>query len=269
MRYQNPNINILQPPRVNFPRMLPCSCIPSVVWVCSLPELSKIFVLEIMNFVENIELIKQGAEAKLYKGMYLGKNVIIKERFKKKYRHPILDENIGKERLKAEARGIMRCKVAGILTPTVYLIDPVKRCIVMEFLSGITVKDFVNNSLASSNEQSKNSLSQLTGKIGENLAKMHRENIIHGDLTTSNMIVNGKDIYFIDFGLSFVGNSTEDKGVDLYVLERAILSTHPTASEIFQSIVDSYKKIYPKEAVDILIKYEEVKARGRKRTMVG
>ncbi|KAK9502967.1 hypothetical protein O3M35_011640 [Rhynocoris fuscipes] len=195
---------------------------------------------------------------------------IIKERFQKKYRHPILDENIGKERLKAEARGIMRCKIAGVKTPTIYLVDSEKRCIIMEHIDGETVKDFINNALTSADKNSENMLLDITKKIGESIAKMHSENIIHGDLTTSNMIImNNKDLYLIDFGLSFVGNSSEDKGVDLYVLERAILSTHPNSKEIFQNILNSYTKLYTKGSKEVLIKYEEVKARGRKRTMVG
>jgi TP53 regulating kinase-like protein len=53
------------------------------------------------------------------------------------------------------------------------------------------------------------------------------EGVIHGDLTTSNMIYKDGQIYLIDFGLSYVKNSIEDRAVDLYVLERAFISTHP------------------------------------------
>jgi TP53 regulating kinase-like protein len=64
--------------------------------------------------IPDFELISQGAEARLYKGIYLGKSTIIKERFEKKYRHADLDLRLTKERIKAEARAIVRAKLAGI-----------------------------------------------------------------------------------------------------------------------------------------------------------
>ncbi len=64
---------------------------------------------------------------------------------------------------------------------------------------------------------------------------LHNDGIIHGDLTTSNiMITDQKIVYIIDFGLSYVRNNIEDFSVDLYVLEKAFLSTHPDLeSEVF------------------------------------
>ena len=64
--------------------------------------------------------------------------------------------------------------------------------------------------------------------MGKTINKVHDLGIIHGDLTTSNMIIrNDKQIVLIDFGLSYYKDSAEDKAVDLYVLERAFKSTHP------------------------------------------
>ena len=40
----------------------------------------------------------------------------------------------------------------------------------------------------------------------------------------------------IDFGLSFQEGVAEDKGVDLYVLERAFLSTHPNTEKLFAEV---------------------------------
>eukprot|EP00126_Sphaerothecum_destruens_P010734 Sdes_comp20798_c0_seq4m17081 len=70
--------------------------------------------------------------------------------------------------------------------------------------------------------------------IGVLVAKLHRENIIHGDLTTSNMLLEGnsENIILIDFGLSYVSSLAEDKAVDLYVLERAFASTHPKSENL-------------------------------------
>merc|ERR1711860_458201 len=104
-------------------------------------------------------------------------------------------------------------------------------------------------------------LEQLARKIGRILGRLHSNNLIHGDLTTSNMLIeNDGEITLIDFGLGYAEGSVEDKGVDIYVLERALVSTHPNSESLFQ---------IKKEREEIIIKYEEIRLRGRKRTMLG
>lgn len=91
--------------------------------------------------------------------------------------------------------------------------------------------------------------------IGSELAKMHLADIIHGDLTTSNMMLrhpsstadSKTQLVLIDFGLSYQSNLTEDKAVDLYVLERAFSSTHPDSEPLFASILASYATYLGKE----------------------
>ncbi|XP_067002694.2 EKC/KEOPS complex subunit TP53RK isoform X2 [Anabrus simplex] len=191
------------------------------------------------NLSSKYELIKQGAEARIYKGMYLNRPSIIKERFKKSYRHSDLDDYITKDRIKAEARSIVRCKAAGVRTPAMYLVDFYRRCIFMEeIVNSKTVKDYL-----------------------EELAQ-------NGDGNSTR-----KDIQFIteeiDFGLSSADPVAEDKAVDLYVLEKALISTHANAEELFPAILESYSQCNTKRAADVVRKLEEVRARGRKRTMVG
>lgn len=236
---------------------------------------------------EELKILKQGAEAKLYICNYLGKPTLIKERFKKNYRHPDLDTSITKERMKNEARSIVRCKTAGVKTPALYLVDFERRRIYMQhFENSITVKDFIINLKSSNNQGDMNTLDVYADKIGEVIRKMHENNIIHGDLTTSNMLLvernlsnveeNSKwlnhtniDLVLIDFGLSFIDSSTEDKGVDLYVLERALISTHNEYPDLFSRIFEAYKNYSKNNIKEIISKYEDVRARGRKRTMVG
>ena len=102
---------------------------------------------------------------------------------------------------------------------------------------------------------------------------MHQNNIIHGDLTTSNMLLKGPvddlDLVMIDFGLGYVENVAEDKGVDLYVLERALLSTHPRTEKFFEVLLESYTSVCGKSSQEVIRKLDEVRLRGRKRTMVG
>lgn len=226
--------------------------------------------------MEGFELMKQGAEAKLYKGIYLGKLAIIKERFPKKYRHEHLDSYLTKERIKAETRAIVRCKSCGIRTPALYLVDFNRRLIVMEYFEySIIAKDFIENI---SNSQDLNEFCLTLGNI---LGSMHQNNIIHGDLTSSNILLVNKtakndfsemknlELILIDFGLAYVETSSEDKGVDLYVLERALLSTHSVAESMFENILKGYQEAYKKGGKEVILKLEEVRMRGRKRTMVG
>lgn len=246
--------------------------------VCGVGSVS---LLNLQNFInknmalKNFELYKQGAEAKIHIGTYLGKATLAKERFFKKYRHSELDQFITKERMKAECRAIVRCKSAGIRTPTIYLVDYKRRVILLEYFeNNICLKDYIENL---SDEKS---LVELSVRIGNLIGKMHLKNIIHGDLTSSNILLVKKDkagkqnlenmdLVLIDFGLAHVDSSAEDKGVDLYVLERALLSTHSVASEMFENILQGYKNVTHNSFKEMFTKYEEIRARGRKRTMVG
>ncbi|XP_050671663.1 EKC/KEOPS complex subunit TP53RK [Leptidea sinapis] len=225
----------------------------------------------------DFKILKQGAEAKLYLGNYLGKPTVIKERFKKKYRHPDLDESITKERIKNEARSIVRAKVAGVKTPSLYLVDFERRRIYMQYFEhSVTVKDFIINIKKKYTDDSAAKLNKVARVIGENVRKLHINNIIHSDLTTSNMLLvkdDEKDInqelVIIDFGLSYIDTRAEDKGVDLYVLERALISTHNDCPDLFSKILEGYKAYSNTNIKEILHKFEDVRARGRKRTMVG
>lgn len=233
--------------------------------------------------MHGFELISQGAEACLYKGSYLGRPTIVKERFVKTYRHPDLDSRLTKDRIKAEARAIVRAKAAGVATPTLYMVNMDRRSIYMEYVeNSIVLKHFIDE-----NVSQKTDVEHIVDFIGEGLglliAKLHSKNIVHGDLTTSNVLLknisdetwsDGKALnhfVMIDFGLARVDSTVEDKAVDIYVLERSLLSTHSEVSTLFQKIYTSYQKHYTNKAQckEIINKYEEVRARGRKRLMIG
>lgn len=214
------------------------------------------------------KIIKQGAEAKLYIGSYKGQPCLVKERFIKKYRLADLDKSLTKSRIRAEQRTTERLSKAGIQCPKLYHVDLDDRKIYMQYYEhAITAKEFIikiHNDI--------HQLDELTKRIGEVIGKFHANNIIHGDLTTSNILIdeneNDYDLIMIDFGLSSYSTSHEDKGVDLYVLERALISTHSTLPKLFDDILVHYKKANP-TSEETIKKFEEVRARGRKRTMIG
>ncbi len=162
----------------------------------------------------------------------------------------------------------------GIRTPTVYFANPDSGLLIMEHLdSAVTAREYLNNLLSQEDQGGK--IQKLADNIGVALGKMHSNGIIHGDLTTSNIMVDGPDdedpqLVLLDFGLSFAEGSSEDKGVDLYVLERALLSTHPGTEKIFDRIRESYvRQLGKNSAGEVIAKFQEIRMRGRKRTMVG
>ncbi|XP_056887156.1 LOW QUALITY PROTEIN: EKC/KEOPS complex subunit TP53RK [Takifugu flavidus] len=221
------------------------------------------------EFLCGVELLKQGAEARLYRCHFLGRPSIVKERFHKRYRHPALDDKLSHRRTLQEVRSILRCRRAGILVPVVYFVDYSSNCIFLEeIVDSCTVREHIASSLCSNRE-----LEQLVEQIGQILAKMHDEDVIHGDLTTSNMLLRpGQDdvvsqLFVIDFGLSYISSLPEDKGVDLYVLEKAF-SAHPNTEDLFEKLLKSYVAASSK-SLPVIRKLDEVRLRGRKRSMVG
>lgn len=220
-----------------------------------------------------LTLIKQGAEARIYRSTFMGKNSVVKERFKKSYRHPKLDAKLSQKRTGLEVRTIAKCRKAGICTPVVYFVDNKTHSIHMEFIEdSLTVREYIQELQNSGTAEDDPRLVSLASKIGQTLATMHSVDIMHGDLTTSNMMLRQpyeeSRLIMIDFGLSQTSPLCEDKGVDLYVLERAFLSSHPKTEKLFQRVLDAYAESYKKSG-EVLKKLEEVRQRGRKRVMVG
>ena len=142
-----------------------------------------------------------------------------------------------------------------------------------EITDSQTVRDYIVKTQKDNPDTAIKLLTPLAEKIGKLLGKMHSGKVIHGDLTTSNMLLRGAPenlgVVLIDFGLSFSEGLPEDKGVDLYVFERALLSTHPDTEELFDSVLRTYKAENQSEAQEVIQKLDEVRMRGRKRTMVG
>ncbi|KAF9351223.1 TP53 regulating kinase [Mortierella sp. AD094] len=219
-----------------------------------------------MAAIHNGELIKQGAEARVYLAPFCERQAIVKERFVKAYRHPTLDKKLTSRRVIQEARCLNRCQKALIDTPTVYMVDVEKSLIYMEYIEGTSVRDY----LVTAEGQTTEAQQKVAVEIGRALGLMHNIDVVHGDLTTSNLLMRQEtgSVVLIDFGLSYVSQLIEDKAVDLYVLERAFSSTHPNTEVMFAQILDAYGQS-GKASKQILKKLEDVRLRGRKRSMLG
>ena len=238
-------------------------------------------------------LITQGAEGRLYKTTYLFPNLpsALKYRPPKAYRHPVLDQRLTRQRILAEARILVKCRREGVPVPAVYAVEESMGCLMVEWIEGEPVRVRVNEWLAANKvtpgvDVSAEDLERIRGSeelrrfmrsVGEAVGRLHQVGVVHGDLTTSNMMLRPSepgggvlsgDIVLIDFGLASVSILVEDRAVDLYVLERAFGSTHPRAEDIFNEVLEGYKVTF-KQAPTTIKKLEEVRLRGRKRSMVG
>ncbi|CAD6888958.1 unnamed protein product [Tilletia controversa] len=281
-------------------------------------------------------LIKQGAEAKVYQSSltstFAQDAIVLKWRFPKTYRHPFLSKTLTAQRTAQEARGLLRCQKAGASVPSILCVDDQEGILGLEWIDGPSIRevlgggaegvladtpiDAVDSSTASGQEDSIDQSSpvsalseedqlQLMRLIGVELARIHLAEVIHGDLTTSNMLLRSRskpstpqisstsgailkvpddradwEVTLIDFGLSSVSSLAEDRAVDLYVLERAFSSTHPASEGLFQEILKQYgmelersgkKEKGTKHSIweEIRRRLDEVRLRGRKRSMIG
>ncbi|RMD67048.1 Kae1-associated serine/threonine protein kinase [Candidatus Pacearchaeota archaeon] len=197
-------------------------------------------------------IVQRGAEALLVKR---GER-LIKRRIKKGYRLRELDEKLRKLRTRAEARLLARAiEKAGINVPKVLKVDEGAKEIEMEFVKGKRLSDWLD---------SLESWEKVCMEIGRNIAALHEQDIVHGDLTTSNMILSldGK-LYFIDFGLGFGNARVEDKAVDLHLIKQALEAKHFTNWEkFFAKIIEGYKEA-SKNSEKVLARLNKVEARGR------
>ena len=196
--------------------------------------------------------IAQGAEARVYKD----NDTIIKERFSKEYRLPQLDSSLRQFRTRREAKVLQKLEELNFPAPHLQEFCDKRMSITMDFVPGEKLRDVLLQC---------DDFQQLALEIGERVGMLHHNDLIHGDLTTSNIIKHedtGK-LHLVDFGLSFFSNKDEDKAVDLFLLDRALESTHyQHYPEIFEMALEGYKKAYPNYA-SVLDRFEKVKSRGR------
>ncbi len=193
-------------------------------------------------------ILTQGAEAILHKQ----ENGVLKERVAKAYRVPALDEKLRRSRTRREAKILEKLQELRFPAPRLQKMDDTQMHIVMDFLAGPQVKEILHEKPA-----------ELSKEIGRKVGILHANNIIHGDLTTSNMIQCNGEVHFIDFGLSFVSTKVEDKAVDLHLLDRALESKHHELYEqCSAAALEGYKEGNPAWQ-DVFTRLDKVQGRGR------
>jgi N6-L-threonylcarbamoyladenine synthase/protein kinase Bud32 len=205
------------------------------------------------------EFFRKGAEARLIHSTWDYGEVLIKHRIEKSYRIPKLDILLRTQRTLAESRALIRAKQFEVPVPFIHDIDLTDAAITMSYIYGARLKDKIPT-------LSPKNLHQIFEKIGKFVALLHKNDQIHGDLTTSNIILNSSQdtLFFIDFGLAFMSTSIEDKSVDLHLFKRVITSTHGEYyDDIYPWFLKGYKQNYGNNSEMILKGIEDVELRGR------
>jgi TP53 regulating kinase-like protein len=203
--------------------------------------------------------LHRGAEADLSLSTVGPWKVVVKRRVRKEYRHPSLDELIRRERTISEASIIQEAKTAGAKVPSIIGLDLENHTIVMTHLDGRVARECLDN-LGIVGARN------LLRSIGEQIGLLHAAGIVHGDLTTSNVIMSPSGAPFIvDFGMSRRSVEPEDRGVDLHLLQRSIVASHSQdPSSMMNAMIRGYEQTAGKKvASDTCRKAREIARRGR------
>lgn len=205
-------------------------------------------------------VVCRGAEAHIIK---CG-SVVVKARIHKSYRIPEIDRALVKQRTKHELKILAKLKdtpfVPALLEATAEVCGAaaalgysLEDSIVMEYVGGSTLLAEVER---------KKDLGDLLQSLGVLVSSLHARDVVHGDLTLTNVIVSRDgSLRVVDFGLSFISTKDEDKAVDLYLLERAMA----VAGELrFGSVLEGYLRAGSR---NVVCRLDKVRKRGRKREM--
>ena len=206
-----------------------------------------------------MKLIKKGAEADIYQTKWQNSKAILKIRKTKNYRNPSLDSKIRKQRTIKESQILSQVKLFGIPTPLVYFVNLDKALIIMQEIPGKPVHDL-----------SESKIVELSKEIGKLVGMLHKNGIMHGDLTTSNFILFQNAVFVIDFGLSQNTIKPEDHAVDLRLIKEILNSAHAKIMEsAWKNFLLGYKSIVGSaNYVKITKLVSDIESRGRYATVV-
>jgi len=201
-----------------------------------------------------LKLVKKGAEADIYATIWNGLNSILKIRKKKDYRVHSLDMRIRTLRTIREAKMISETKSFGITTPLVYFVDEKKCEIYLQFIKGKLVRDLPLNKII-----------KMCTEIGRIVGTLHKNGIMHGDLTTSNFILSNRGLVVLDFGLSQKTDKIDDYAIDLRLFKEVLNSAHAKIVEdAWVSFVLGYRKILGNMLTEKILSHVSViEKRGR------
>lgn len=206
-----------------------------------------------------MKLIKKGAEADIYQTQWQNSKAILKIRKSKNYRNHILDTKIRKQRTIKESQIISQVKSYGIPSPLIYFVNLEKSSIMMQEIPGTPVHDLSNSKII-----------DLSNDMGRLVGIMHKNGIMHGDLTTSNFILFKNTLYVIDFGLSQNTVKPEDFAVDLRLIKEILNSAHAKIMKhAWNNFLKGYKSVLGNtKYLKIVELVSDIESRGRYATVV-
>ena len=201
-----------------------------------------------------MKLIKKGAEADIYQTVWQNSKAILKIRKIKNYRNSILDSKIRKQRTIKESQIMSQIKAFGIPTPLVYFVNLQKTSIIMQEIPGKPIHDLSDSKII-----------EYSKEIGKLAGRLHKNGIMHGDLTTSNFILFKNTIFVIDFGLSQNTIKSEDHAVDLRLIKEILNSAHAKIMKpAWENFLFGYKSVVGNDNyTKILRLVSEIESRGR------
>ena len=206
-------------------------------------------------------LLKRGAEADIYRIPWRSNSIqaILKIRRPKPYRNPVLDIRIRKQRTTRESQTIHLARSFGIPVPIIYFVDPVSSSIIMQEIPGVPVHDLLPEKIV-----------ELSKTIGTMTGILHKNGVMHGDLTTSNFILYRDRLYMLDFGLSQNTIKPQDHAVDLRLIKEIFNSAHaPIMDSAWSALLSGYNSSVGSTTCEKIIDLvSQIESRGRYATVV-
>ena len=214
---------------------------------------------EIKDMLKDVKIIAMGAEAIIAKAVFLDIDVIIKWRFPKPYMPQHLDNEFRKIRTSTEAKALFKSIAIGIKVPIPLYIDDDAGLLIMSFIDGVSLRDSMD-SLSIEN------VCEVCRKIGLYVAKLHKNSIVHGDITTSNILLekDSKNVYIIDFGLTNFTSRLEDQAIDVHIFFRSIESTQHNFEDLAKKcFIEGYRQIRGDYTEKVLETVNNIRKMGR------
>lgn len=193
-------------------------------------------------------IVSEGAEARIYRTELYGRRILVKRREPKRYRIKELDSSIREYRTRREATALARARSSGASVPR--LVGVGRYDLYIEEIKGKTLSSALGIGSGAARE------------AGVQLAILHNAGIAHGDFTPANLILSGKRVYVIDFGLSSLTTGSEERALDLLLMKRQLSRAE------YSSFIRAYRG-NAAEGNETLARLREVEERGRyqKRTL--
>jgi len=188
---------------------------------------------------------------------YSKEPLVLKVRYRKTYRNEKIDKEFRRYRTRIEAKILKRLKDKVKIPELVYSNEDFG-ILIMEYINGDRLSDILENL----------NYRDILYRLGEIIGKVHKEGVVHGDLTTSNIILFNNDLYLIDFGLSFFSNRIEDYATDLHLFKESLESRHWRIADSFNDFIEGYYKSFKEKADEVLARLRDIERRGRYKSFI-